>query len=39
LTRIFTISNDPHFAEKLQDAVGLYRNTPERPKETSPTEM
>ena len=29
LTRTFKISNDPHFAEKLEDVVGLYLNAPE----------
>lgn len=27
--RSFKLSNDPHFAEKLQDIVGLYLNPPE----------
>lgn len=30
LTRIFKISNDPHFIEKVIDVVGLYLNPPER---------
>jgi len=30
LTRTFKISNDPKFAEKLIDVVGLYLNPPER---------
>jgi len=29
LVRTFTVSNDPHFAEKLEDIVGLYLNPPE----------
>ena len=29
LSRTFKISNDPHFAEKLLDVVGLYLNPPE----------
>ena len=29
LTRTFKLSNDPHFAEKLIDVVGLYLNPPE----------
>jgi transposase len=29
LTRTFKLSNDPHFAEKLEDVVGLYLNPPE----------
>ena len=29
LTRTFKVSNDPHFAEKLDDVVGLYLNAPE----------
>ena len=29
LVRNFKISNDPHFAEKLEDVVGLYLNAPE----------
>jgi transposase len=29
LSRTFKISNDPHFAEKLEDIVGLYLNAPE----------
>ncbi len=28
-TRTFKLSNDPHFAEKLEDIVGLYVNPPE----------
>ena len=28
-TRTFKVSNDPHFAEKLIDIVGLYLNPPE----------
>jgi len=30
LQSTFKISNDPHFAEKLQDIVGLYMNPPEK---------
>src|SRR4051794_22156588 len=29
LTRTFKVSNDPQFAEKLEDVVGLYLNPPE----------
>jgi transposase len=29
LSRTFKVSNDPRFAEKLEDIVGLYLNTPE----------
>lgn len=29
LARTFKVSNDPRFAEKLEDIVGLYLNTPE----------
>ena len=29
LTRTFKISNDPRFADKLEDVVGLYLNPPE----------
>src|SRR4029077_18773861 len=29
LTRTFKVYNDPHFAEKLEDIVGLYLNAPE----------
>lgn len=29
LTKTFKVSNDPHFAEKLVDVVGLYLNPPE----------
>jgi transposase len=29
LERTFKVSNDPRFAEKLEDVVGLYLNTPE----------
>lgn len=29
LTRTFKVSNDKHFAEKLEDVVGLYLNAPE----------
>lgn len=29
LVRTFKVSNDPHFAEKLIDVVGLYLNPPE----------
>lgn len=29
LVRTFKISNDPHFAEKVEDIVGLYLNPPE----------
>jgi transposase len=29
LVRTFKVSNDPHFAEKLVDVVGLYLNPPE----------
>jgi transposase len=29
LARTFKVSNDPHFAEKIQDVVGLYLNPPE----------
>ncbi len=29
LVRTFKLSNDPHFAEKLDDIVGLYLNPPE----------
>ena len=28
-TKTFKLSNDPHFAEKLVDVVGLYRDPPE----------
>ena len=28
LVRTFTVSNDPHFAEKLNEIVGLYLNPP-----------
>ncbi len=27
--RTFKLSNDPRFAEKLEDVAGLYRNPPE----------
>lgn len=30
LQSTFKISNDPHFAEKLEDIVGLYMNPPEK---------
>ena len=30
LTRAFKLSNDPQFAEKVVDVVGLYMNPPER---------
>jgi hypothetical protein len=30
LTRTFQLSNDPHFAEKVQDIVGLYLNPPDK---------
>ena len=30
LTRKFKLSNDPKFAEKVTDVVGLYMNPPER---------
>ena len=30
LTRTFKLSNDPHFAEKVQDIVGLYLNPPDK---------
>jgi transposase len=30
LVKTFKVSNDPHFAEKLVDVVGLYLNPPER---------
>lgn len=30
LTRTFKLSNDPEFAEKVEDIVGLYVNPPER---------
>jgi transposase len=30
LVRTFKVSNDPHFAEKLIDVVGLYLDPPER---------
>lgn len=29
LSRTFKVSNDPHFAEKLENIVGLYLNAPE----------
>jgi transposase len=29
LVRTFKVSNDPRFAEKVEDVVGLYLNTPE----------
>lgn len=29
LARTFKVSSDPHFAEKLEDIVGLYLNAPE----------
>lgn len=29
LSRTFKVSNDPRFAERLEDVVGLYLNTPE----------
>ncbi|MDB6154455.1 MAG: ISBmu8 transposase [Chthoniobacteraceae bacterium] len=29
LEQTFKVSNDPHFAEKLEDIVGLYLNAPE----------
>ncbi len=29
LTRTFKVSNDPRFAEKLEDVIGLYLNAPE----------
>ena len=29
LSRTFKVSNDPHFAEKLEDIVGLYLQAPE----------
>ena len=29
LSRTFKVSNDPHFAEKLEDIVGLYLAVPE----------
>jgi len=29
-TKTFKLSNDPHFAEKLLDVVGLYLNPPDR---------
>jgi len=29
LSRTFKVSNDPHFAEKLEDIVGLYFDAPE----------
>jgi len=29
LSRTFKVSNDPHFAEKLEDIVGLYLHAPE----------
>jgi transposase len=29
LLKTFKVSNDPHFAEKLRDVVGLYLNPPE----------
>ena len=29
LSRTFKVSNDPHFAEKLEDVIGLYLNAPE----------
>jgi len=30
LLRTFKVSNDPHFAEKLEDIVGLYLNPPDQ---------
>ncbi len=30
LTRTFKLSNDPHFAEKVQDIVGLYLDPPDK---------
>lgn len=29
LIRTFKVSNDPRFAEKLEDVIGLYLNAPE----------
>lgn len=29
LVRTFKVSNDPHFAEKLEEVIGLYLNAPE----------
>ena len=29
LSRTFKLSKDPHFAEKLEDVIGLYLNAPE----------
>jgi transposase len=29
LSRTFKVSKDPHFAEKLEDVIGLYLNAPE----------
>jgi transposase len=29
LIRTFKVSNDPHFAEKLEEVIGLYLNAPE----------
>lgn len=29
LVKTFTLSNDPHFVEKLRDVIGLYLNPPE----------
>ena len=29
LVRTFKVSNDPHFADKLETIVGLYLNPPE----------
>ena len=29
LSKTFKVSNDPRFAEKLRDVVGLYLNPPE----------
>jgi transposase len=30
VTRVFKVSNDPHFEQKFWDVVGLYLNPPER---------
>ena len=30
LTKTFKLSNDPHFAEKVQDVVGLYLDPPDK---------
>lgn len=39
LTKTFKVSNDPHFAEKVVDVVGLYLNPPEHALVLSVDEM